>query len=107
MMEAETRRKLSALYNEHRYLYDSLKNDEMPWFDSILSGIADPRYPALGTALGTLVTHLRSYHDEKCIVLIDEYDHPLNTAFHQEYYTDARNFFASLLGNLLKVGIII
>lgn len=54
-------------------------------------------------ALLYLSKYLKDYHKNKCIVLIDEYDHPLDIAYQHQYYKEAYGFFASLFGALLKV----
>ncbi|CAB4482635.1 unnamed protein product [Rhizophagus irregularis] len=53
-------------------------------------------------ALLYLSKYLKDYHRNKCIVLIDEYDHPLEVAYQHQYYEEACGFFASLFGALLK-----
>ncbi|RIA84339.1 hypothetical protein C1645_421732 [Glomus cerebriforme] len=59
-------------------------------------------YEITKDALLDLSKYLKDYHKSKCIVLIDEYDHPLDIAYRYQYYEKARGFFASLFGALLK-----
>ena len=96
-------KKLAELYDEHEYVYNKLSKFEKRHFDQIYSGIL--QYEITKDALVDLSKYLKNYHNKRCIVLIDEYDHPLNTAYHEGFYREARSFFASLFGALLKVNI--
>jgi len=102
-MQAMFCKKLAGLYKEHKYVYDKLDKYEKLNFDKIRSGIL--QYEITKDALIDLSKYLKDYHKKKCIVLIDEYDHPLDIAFRYQYYEEARGFFASLFGALLKVSI--
>jgi len=89
-MQAKFRKKLAELYKEHRYVYDGLDNYERSNFDQILNGA--PKDEVMEDALVDLSRHLKNYHQNKCIVLIDEYDHPLDIAYRYKYYKEARGF---------------
>lgn len=45
---------------------------------------------------------LRKHYDQKAILLIDEYDVPLDKAFHNSYYDDMIDFMRIFLGEVLK-----
>lgn len=45
---------------------------------------------------------LEKHYDQKVILLIDEYDVPLDKAFQGEYYDEMVNLIRNLLGNALK-----
>ena len=62
-------------------------------------------YPCIEDTLRELSKHLADYYHQDCIVLIDEYDHPMDIAYRYGYYEKARNLFAGLMGKLLKVSI--
>ena len=89
------------LYKEHEYVYYKLDKYEKLNFDKVRSGIL--QFEITQDALFDLSKYLKDYHQNKCIVLIDEYDHPLDVAYRYQYYEEARGFFASLFGALLKV----
>ncbi|RUP48616.1 hypothetical protein BC936DRAFT_144300 [Jimgerdemannia flammicorona] len=83
---------LANLYKEHGYVRDRL--------DSF-----DKQRCNLSTRGRQLSEHLRIYYGRKCIVLISEYDHPLDIAFQHNFYDSACDFFRTLFGSLLKVSI--
>ncbi|RIA88776.1 AAA-ATPase-like domain-containing protein [Glomus cerebriforme] len=69
-------------------------------FDSISSGKFED--DVTEDALFYLFKYLKDYHKNKCIVLIDEYNYPLDIAYQYQYYEKARDFFASLFEAFLK-----
>ena len=93
--------KLASLYKELSYTNDILDDYEKSRFNRIRTG--DFEYAITINSLSYLSKYLKDYHKSKCIVLIDEYDHPLDVAYRYQYYKEARGFFASLFGALLKV----
>ena len=103
MMRRVLSSEIANLYSRYSYIYDTLKGNEKKLFDDIIS--CDPENRELGRSLRNLSKFLSDYHDRECIVLIDEYDHPLEAAYHHNYYEEAVGFFAVLFGALLKVNI--
>ena len=100
-MQQKLRNLMSTIYLQHLYLLDTLRQSEKEYFYLI-----EHRLDLSMDALINLSSYLRRYFNRKCIVLIDEYDHPLNVASEHGYYNHARNYFSSLLGSLLKVSIL-
>jgi hypothetical protein len=45
---------------------------------------------------------LTKAHNQKCIILIDEYDTPIQTAFLKGYYEEMMGFFKTFMGTVLK-----
>ena len=45
---------------------------------------------------------LKRYYNQKLIILIDEYDTPLISAYRYGYYKEAKSFFSGLYGSVLK-----
>ena len=54
------------------------------------------------TALKTLSEGLELYHDRKVIILLDEYDVPLENAFYKGFYDEMVGFVRSLFESCLK-----
>ncbi|RUP51882.1 hypothetical protein BC936DRAFT_144901 [Jimgerdemannia flammicorona] len=92
---------IGEIYREHRYLASSLEEYEKIEFGRIID--KDPTYPSLNTALRMLSKYLNGYHRSKCVVLVDEYDVPVNEAYNRGYYETALRFFQTLFSSLLKV----
>ena len=57
---------------------------------------------ALGNSLKFLSKSLYEHYKKKIIVLIDEYDTPLVSAYRYGYYKEAKNFFSGFYGSVLK-----
>jgi hypothetical protein len=89
-------------YRRHDYLLDSdvLKTEEEETYRGITKGNA--KYSDYCDALKNLSAHLEAYHKEKTIVLIDEYDVPINAGFLHGYYDDVVDFLRAFLSEGLK-----
>ena len=89
-------------YHNHRYLLDSDKftQSEKEEINNILNGTADTY--TLKESLFKLSMYLERYHDKKVIILIDEYDVPLQEAYTNNYYDDGRNFIKGFYSLALK-----
>lgn len=59
-------------------------------------------YSAMEKSLLTLSTLLCKYYGEKVILLIDEYDVPLDKAFQYGYYEEMVSLIRNMFGNVLK-----
>jgi hypothetical protein len=91
---------LSELYRQHKYVVEILDANQRERFARIKE---DHAYERIEKTFKELFQYLRSFYGCRCVVLIDEYDHPLDVAFHNGYYEKACKFFGALLGGLLKV----
>ena len=105
LMQQKVYQLVANLYDNegHPYLLKSLSQAQQNRFNLIQEGKAVKDW--LNT-LKELSQYLRNYHDHECIVLIDEYDHPLDVAFNNGFYDRACDMFATLFGALLKVSIL-
>ena len=54
------------------------------------------------TALKTLSVCLKKYHNENVIILLDEYDVPLENAYYEGFYKEMVGFIRSLFESVLK-----
>ncbi|MCY7007294.1 AAA family ATPase, partial [Fusobacterium simiae] len=91
---------LSDLFSEYEYLLDELKGTNYENFKDIAYkkiGLYD-----LGGALKLLTKILYERYSKKVIVLIDEYDAPLVSAYHNDYYDKAKDFFKTFYSSVLK-----
>jgi hypothetical protein len=103
MMQDQLCQQLITLYKKHQYVYDKISYSipNKSRFESIISGKF--KHGITNNALLYLSKYLNDFHKSRCIILIDEYDHPLDVAYRNQYYEKAHGFFASLFGALLKV----
>ncbi len=88
----------SRLSNEEHVMYRNLIKVEMGQGDSVFSMSES----VLFTSLKVLSQLLSKHYDSQVILLIDEYDVPLDKAFQAGYYEKMVNLIRSMLGNALK-----
>ena len=77
---------ISNLYQKHDYLLnsDQLKNHEKQIFENIILKISNET--ELKESLLTLSNYLQKHFKKKVIILVDEYDAPIITAFNNTNY---------------------
>ena len=90
------------MYQEHIYL---LKSDKIYEFEKerikeILFGREDE--VTLKNSIKELSKYLSRHYEKPCILLIDEYDVPLQNAYVEGYYDDAVKFFKTFYGTTFK-----
>lgn len=98
LMSIQIRTLISDLFNQYEYLRESLNSRNLKIFDKIWNR-EDEDY---GNSLKFLINCLSEYHQQKVIILIDEYDTPLLTAHEFGYYNEALQFFKTFYGGALK-----
>ena len=89
----EVKNLLKKIYNQFEFIREKLNEGELIEFDNIWLGKNDEN---LKSSLLNLATFLKKYYNQKVIVLIDEYDTPLISAYRYGYYNEAKNFFSNL-----------
>lgn len=94
--------RITAEYARHRYVLkgDVLLNSEKEKYISIMDRKAGRAEYA--TALQFLSDCLEKYHERKAILLIDEYDVPLENAYFAGFYEEMVTFIRSLFESALK-----
>ena len=95
----EVKNLLSSLYNQFEFIREKLNENELIEFNNIWLEKNDNN---LRKALLNLAIFLQKYYQKKVIVLIDEYDTPLVSAYRYGYYREAKNFFSGLYDSVLK-----
>ena len=95
----EVKNLLSSLYNQFEFIREKLNENELIEFNNVWLEKNDNN---LRKALLNLAIFLQKYYQKKVIVLIDEYDTPLVSAYRYGYYKEAKNFFSGLYGSVLK-----
>ncbi len=95
-------REISKEYYRHRYVLksDILTEKEKELYHSIWNQEAS--YKQYTTALEFLSDCLERYHGKSAIILIDEYDVPLENAWFEGFYDPMIKFIRSLFESALK-----
>ena len=100
---------MSSAYKSKKYIYDRLEEYEKKKFDRILNeeGVKEE----YEEALIKLSEWLYSYYNKEVIILIDEYDAPINASYVNKYYEKLIELFRHIFSrtfkgnNTLKLGI--
>ena len=101
MAYAMLRREIADEFSRHSYLLDQLASDgEQTRYRMIMSDKGSDKDYA--DALRFLSACLEKYHKKKAIILIDEYDVPLENAYFQGFYDRMVAFIRSLFEPALK-----
>ena len=92
---------ISNEFSRHAYILESdkLKNEKEEYEKIVRKENAEELYI---TALKFLSQCLEKYHNKKVIILIDEYDVPLENAFFEGFYDRMIAFLRSLFESALK-----
>ena len=108
------RDEIKSEYTRHSYIVDSdkLSAEERRIFKNLSMGIDDEEFlekekfefevGRYATALKTLSVCLKKYHNENVIILLDEYDVPLENAYYEGFYKEMVDFIRSLFESALK-----
>ncbi|SEH22134.1 AAA family ATPase [Selenomonas sp. KH1T6] len=93
---------MQDIYYEFVYLMegDVLPPHEKKYFQSVLDKTASE--VDLQLSLKKLTVFLARYHQKSVLVLIDEYDSPIQAAWDNDYYPAAINFMRNYLSSVLK-----
>ena len=110
----QLRDEIVSEFNRHIYVKDSdaLTEEEAKQFNELsvtrkrdeLRNEKDFREEIgrYATALKTLSVCLKKYHDKNVIILLDEYDVPLENAYYEGFYKEMVSFVRSLFESALK-----
>jgi len=96
------KRLIANEYKRHDYLIKSelLKQQDKNIFEKVIN--LDAEQVDYESALLNLSKYLTEYHGKKVIVLIDEYDTPIQEGYLQDYYKQIVEFMKNMLGAVLK-----
>ncbi len=99
---AKLKRAIAGEFVRHEYLLktDLMNNAYKNRFSKIMNEEAD--YDEYSSALAFLSECLHRYYDKRVIVLIDEYDVPLENAYFCGFYDEMISFIRSLFESVLK-----
>ncbi|MCX4245058.1 AAA family ATPase [Paraliomyxa miuraensis] len=94
--------RIAEVCGAHRSLLDSaaLSPEDHASFGRLLQGTASRA--ELRTSLQRLTRWLHAHHGERCVLLIDEYDAPIEAGFAHGYYDQIVDVLRGVLGGGLK-----
>ena len=94
--------KMSSVYKEFAYLKDSEKVHEMyhKWYLQVEAG--EPDYVTLENSLYDLSAMLHKHHGIEPVILIDDWEQPLNESCHKDSYKDIKDFLHLFYSQALK-----
>ncbi len=92
---------LVAIYNQNRFLVDEnfLNPAEKEQFESVTMNMSDV---TAAKSLQFLCGYLNKYYHKKVIILMDEYDTPLQEAYVNGYWKELVSFIRNLFNNTFK-----
>ncbi|GES72587.1 AAA family ATPase [Rhizophagus clarus] len=101
-MLEEIKKRISALYKKHRYLMGILQGIDEEDFEKIIEGTIKDNV-LLRNVLSLLARYLHELFDKNSIILIDEYDWPMENA--RGFYDKADNFFRIMYSSVVKLSL--
>ena len=99
-MQKDIKSTVASLFLEYEDLYYELGEFDKPLFKKI--ALKEVDIENLKEALKVLVKILYKKYNKKVMVLVDEYDSPLVSAYINGYYEKAKNFFKTFYSLVLK-----
>ena len=101
VMQVRVRERLGALFNAYSFLLqDNLNAWEREKFQSVLSD--KTAFSALSGALAFLTQLLEKHYGRQVVLLLDEYDVPIQSAWEHGYYDQAIDFYRDFFSTALK-----
>ena len=94
-----TKNLVKSLYKQFQYIKEKLDEFDL---EDFLSIVKDKDNADWENSLKNLSRYLYEYYGKKVIILIDEYDTPMTSAWNEGYYEKSRRFFKSFYSNTLK-----
>ncbi len=91
---------MSITYSKFKYVIDSIEDIDKTIFSSIVNRNAS--IEDYKKSLLKLTNYLETYYKEKVIVLIDEYDTPINEGYINGYYDEIMEIIQPILSSSLK-----
>ena len=99
-MKKDIKSTISRMFLDHRYLLNDLDKFDTLTFENII--MKNTELEDLKEALKFLTENLYKKYGQKVVVLIDEYDSPLVSAYVNGYYEKAKDFFKTFFSTVLK-----
>jgi len=100
-MKIAVKRIIAQTYQKFRDIMksDLFSDEDRKYYASIKNDMSDQ---TAATAISTLSMYLEKYYQKKVIILLDEYDTPMQEAWVYGYWNEAVTFFKSFFVNTFK-----
>ena len=99
-MQKDIKLTVARLFSEYKYLLKDLDKFDTITFENVI--MKNIELENLKEILKFLTKILYEKYNKKVIVLIDEYDSPLVSAYTNGYYENAKDFFKTFYSSVLK-----
>lgn len=95
---------IARLYRKYNFLEksDALSDDEKEYYVRVRRGREDCSYADLALSMGNLSHMLYEYYRVKPIILLDEYDAPIQYAWEHGFYAEMITFMRQFYSEALK-----
>lgn len=92
---------IAELYEQNRYLLEGtlLSENEKSYYNRMTWSASDAM---LSSSLHQMSNFLQRYHGREVMILLDEYDTPMQEAWLSNYWNEAVEFFRSLFNSTFK-----
>ena len=90
---------VSNIFKEFRFVESKLTEEDKENFNKIIARKDDARW---STSIKDLSEYLYMYYGKKAVILIDEYDNPIRSAYFNGYYEEGISFFRDFYSGALK-----
>ena len=100
IMEKDIKSTVASLFSEYKYLLKDLDKFDTITFENVI--IKNIELENLKEILKFLTKILYEKYNKKVVVLVDEYDSPLVSAYINGYYENAKDFFKTFYSSVLK-----
>ncbi|MCI6232272.1 MAG: ATP-binding protein [Selenomonas sp.] len=101
ILQVRVRQQIGGLFSAYdMLLQDDLKAYDRRKFQSVLDDTCD--FAALSDALAFLLRLMEAHYGKKPVLLLDEYDVPIQSAWEHGYYDEAIDFFREFYSTALK-----
>ena len=99
-MQKDIKSTVASLFSEYKYLLKDLDKFDTITFENVI--MKNIELENLKEILKFLTKILYEKYSKKVVILIDEYDSPLVSAYTNGYYEKAKNFFKTFYSLVLK-----
>ena len=99
-MYENIKERLSMLFESKRYLLDALNDEEKKSYLKIIK--KEATQGEYESSIEKLSKIMERYYNEKVVLLIDEYDVPIQYGYNKGFYKDVISFIKNFFGNSLK-----